>query len=144
MSSIPLVDLAAQRAAVATEVAQGWQEVLDRTAFIGGPKVVAFENEYAEFIGAAHCVATANGTDAIEVALRALGVDHGDECILPANTFVATAEAVRRTGAVPVLVDCVDDGTYLIDTSAVDELSHRAPGRSYRSTCMDRRRQSTR
>lgn len=120
MSSIPLVDLAAQRAAVATEVAQGWQEVLDRTAFIGGPKVVAFENEYAEFIGAAHCVATANGTDAIEVALRALGVDHGDECILPANTFVATAEAVRRTGAVPVLVDCVDDGTYLIDTSAVE------------------------
>jgi dTDP-4-amino-4,6-dideoxygalactose transaminase len=61
----------------------------------------------------------ANGTDAIEIALRALGVGHGDECILPANTFVATAEAVCRTGARPVLVDCVGDATYLIDTGAV-------------------------
>jgi dTDP-4-amino-4,6-dideoxygalactose transaminase len=62
----------------------------------------------------------ANGTDAIEIALRALGVAHGDECILPANTFIATAEAVSRAGATPVLVDCADDGTYLIDTDAVE------------------------
>ena len=61
----------------------------------------------------------ANGTDAIEVALRALGVGSGDECILPANTFIATAEAVSRSGATPVLVDCADDGTYLINTEAV-------------------------
>ena len=61
----------------------------------------------------------ANGTDAIEIALRALGVGRGDECILPANTFVATAEAVSRAGATPVLVDCADDGTYLIDADAV-------------------------
>ena len=66
-----------------------------------------------------HCVATANGTDAIEIALRALGVGYGDECILPANTFIATAEAVSRAGATPVLVDCADDGTYLIDVDAV-------------------------
>jgi dTDP-4-amino-4,6-dideoxygalactose transaminase len=62
----------------------------------------------------------ANGTDAIEIALRALGVGAGDECILPANTFIATAEAVCRAGATPVLVDCADDGTYLIDTAAVE------------------------
>jgi len=119
VTSIPLVDLSAQHAAVADEVAEGWREVLTRTAFIGGPQVAAFEREYAEFIGVPHCVAMANGTDAIEIALRALGVGPGDECILPANTFIATAEAVCRAGARPVLVDCADDDTYLIDTEAV-------------------------
>ena len=83
MTSIPLVDLSAQHAAVADEVAAGWQEVLARTAFIGGPQVAAFEREYAEFIGVPHCVGVANGTDAIEIALRALGIGHGDECITP-------------------------------------------------------------
>jgi dTDP-4-amino-4,6-dideoxygalactose transaminase len=120
VTSIPLVDLSAQHAAVAAEVAQGWQEVLARAAFIGGPQVAAFEREYAEFSQVRHCVAMANGTDAIEIALRALGVGYGDECILPANTFVATAEAVCRAGATPVLVDCSDDGTYLIDSDAVE------------------------
>jgi dTDP-4-amino-4,6-dideoxygalactose transaminase len=116
---IPLVDLAAQHATVAEEVAKGWQQVLARTAFIGGPQVAAFEDEFAEFTGAGHCVAVGNGTDAIEIALRALGVGPGDECIIPANTFVATAEAVCRAGAVPILADCADDGTYLVDTAAV-------------------------
>ena len=120
MISVQLVDLSAQHAAVADEVAAGWQEVLAQTAFIGGPQVAAFEREYAEFIRVPHCVAMGNGTDAIEIALRALGIGHGDECILPANTFIATAEAVSRAGATPVLVDCADDGTYLIDTDAIE------------------------
>ena len=119
MTAIPLVDLAAQHAAVAAEVADGWQQVLEHTAFVGGPQVAAFETEYAAFTGARHCVGVANGTDAIEMALRALGVRPGDECILPANTFIATAGAVWRAGATPVLVDCADDPTYLIDTDAV-------------------------
>ena len=105
MNQIPLVDLGAQHAAVAEEVAEGWQQVLARTAFIDGPQVAAFENEYAAFIGTRHCVGMGNGTDAIEIALRALGIGAGDECILPANTFIATAEAVCRAGATPVLVD---------------------------------------
>lgn len=117
---IPLVDLAAQHTAVADEVADGWRDVLERTAFIGGPQVAAFEDEYAAFAQAGHCVAVGNGTDAIEIALRALGVGPGQECILPANTFIATAEAVCRTGATPVLVDCGDDDTYLIDPDAVE------------------------
>jgi dTDP-4-amino-4,6-dideoxygalactose transaminase len=117
---IPLVDLAAQHTVVAEEVARGWRDVLARTAFIGGPEVAAFEAEYATFTTSPHCVGVANGTDAIEVALRALGVGPGDECILPANTFIATAEAVCRAGAMPVLVDCADDDTYLIDTDAVE------------------------
>ena len=119
MTSIPFVDLMAQHSAVADEVADGWRDVVAQTAFIGGPQVAAFEREYAEFVGVPHCVGTANGTDALEIALRALGIGHDDECILPANTFIATAEAVSRAGARPVLVDCVD-GTYLIDTDAVE------------------------
>src|SRR5260370_20516267 len=119
MQNIPLVDLAAQREEVAEEVAAGWQSVLAQTAFIGGPQVRTFESEYAAFIGTRHCVGVANGTDAIEIALRALGVGAGDECILPANTFIATAEAVSRAGATPVLVDSADDVTYLIDPSSV-------------------------
>jgi dTDP-4-amino-4,6-dideoxygalactose transaminase len=119
MSDIPLVDLAAQHAVVADEIARGWADVLARTAYIDGPQVAAFEREYAAFSAARHCVGVANGTDAIEIALRSLGVGPGDECILPANTFIATAEAVCRAGATPVLADCADDGTYLIDASAV-------------------------
>jgi dTDP-4-amino-4,6-dideoxygalactose transaminase len=120
MTSIPLVDLAVQHAAVAEEVAEGWRQVLAKTSFIAGPQVAAFESEYAAFAGAQHCVGVANGTDAIEIALRALGIGPGDECILPANTFIATAEAVARAGATPVLVDCADDGTYLIDVAAAE------------------------
>lgn len=120
MSTIPLVDLAAQHSAVAEDVAAGWAEVLSRTAFIGGPQVADFEGEYAKFTDAANCIAVANGTDAVEIALRALGVEPGDECILPANTFIATAEAVVRAGAVPVLADIADDDSYLLDVNAAD------------------------
>ena len=119
MNPIPLVDLSSQHATVAAEVLEGWHRVLDATAFIGGPQVGEFEREYAAFIGIRHCVGMANGTDAIEIALRALGVGPGDECILPANTFIATAEAVRRVGALPVLIDCADDDTYLMEADAV-------------------------
>lgn len=104
---------------VATEVLEGWRQVLDVAAFVGGPQVAEFEREYAAHIGIRHCVGVANGTDAIEIALRALGVGPGDECILPANTFIATAEAVHRAGAAVVLVDCADDGSYLMDAAAV-------------------------
>src|SRR4030088_2531057 len=96
MTGIPLADLAAQHDQVAEEVAAGWAQVLKATSFIGGPQVAAFEAEFAEFVGVAHCVGVGNGTDALEFALRALRVGHGDECVLPANTFVATAEAVAR------------------------------------------------
>jgi dTDP-4-amino-4,6-dideoxygalactose transaminase len=118
MTEIPLVDLAAQHAVIAEEVTQGWQEVLARTAFIGGPPVAAFEREFAAFTGVSDCIAVANGTDAIELALRAGGIGSGDEVILPANSFIATAEAVWRTGGIPVLVDCADDDTYLMDMAA--------------------------
>jgi dTDP-4-amino-4,6-dideoxygalactose transaminase len=114
---IPLVDLAAAHAEIAEEVQAGFAEVLARTAFVGGPAVGEFEHEYADFGGVAHCVGVANGTDAVELALRAVGVGPGDEVIVPVNTFAATAEAVARTGAAPVFVDC-DPHSYLIDVPA--------------------------
>jgi dTDP-4-amino-4,6-dideoxygalactose transaminase len=117
MSKIPLVDLGAAHAEVAQEVEVGFKRVLEYTAFVGGEEVASFEREYAAFGGVAHCVGVANGTDALELAFRAVGVGAGDEVILPANTFIATAEAVARVGARPVLVD-MDPDTYLIDTDA--------------------------
>jgi dTDP-4-amino-4,6-dideoxygalactose transaminase len=114
---IPLVDLQAAHAEVAEEVDLGFKRILAATAFVGGEEVAAFEREYAAFTGVPHCVGVANGTDALELALRALGVGPGAEVILPANTFVATAEAVARAGARPVLVD-MDPASYLIDTTA--------------------------
>jgi dTDP-4-amino-4,6-dideoxygalactose transaminase len=117
MPPIPLVDLASAHAEVSAEVAAGFERVLRTTAFVGGADVAGFEQAYAAFGGVRHCVGVANGTDALELALRAVGVRAGDEALLPANTFVATAEAVARTGARPVFVDC-DERTGLMDVSA--------------------------
>jgi dTDP-4-amino-4,6-dideoxygalactose transaminase len=116
--SIPLVDLAAQHAEIADEVATGVAEVFATTAFIGGKPVGEFELAYAEATEVAHCIGVANGTDALELALRGVGVRPGGEVILPANTFIATAEAVSRIGAIPVLVD-VDPNYLLIDPNQV-------------------------
>jgi dTDP-4-amino-4,6-dideoxygalactose transaminase len=117
MNRIPLVDLGMAHEEVAEEILLGFHRVLSGGVYVGGPEVQAFEREYAAFCGVPHCVGVANGTDALELALRALGVGPGREVILPANTFIATAEAVVRTGARPVLVDC-DPASYLIDVDA--------------------------
>lgn len=93
-------------------------DVLADASFIGGAAVGQFEEAYAAFLGARHCVGVANGTDALELALRAGGVTPGGEVVLPANTFIATAEAVSRIGAVPVPVD-VDPDYLLMDPDAV-------------------------
>ena len=118
VAPIPLVDLAVQHAQVADEVQAGWARVVAAGSFIGGPDVAAFESEFAAFSGVGHVVGVANGTDALELALRARGVCPGDDVVVPANTFVATAEAVSRVGARPVLVDC-DPDHLLIDPSDV-------------------------
>jgi dTDP-4-amino-4,6-dideoxygalactose transaminase len=118
--SIPLVDLASQQAEIDEEVKTGLAEVFATTAFIGGKQVAEFERAYAEATDVAHCIGVANGTDALELALRAAGVTARGEVILPANTFIATAEAVSRIGATPVLVD-VDPEYLLIDPERVAE-----------------------
>jgi dTDP-4-amino-4,6-dideoxygalactose transaminase len=118
--SVPLVDLAAQNREIADEIAPQLREVLESGAFIGGPAVTEFEAEYAEFVGVDHVVGVGNGTDALELALRAIDVVARDEVIIPANTFIATAEAVSRIGAVPVPVD-VDPDYLLIDPLLVEK-----------------------
>src|SRR4051812_29532989 len=98
-SFVPLVDLSLQHAEVAGDIGAGLDRVLSSGAFVLGPDVTAFEQEFAAYSRARHCVGVANGTDAVELALRAVGVEPGDEVILPANTFIATAGAVMRAGA---------------------------------------------
>ena len=115
---IPLVDLGFQHRAIAEEVRAGFDSVMARTNFIGGPDVEAFEEAFARYCTARHCVGVANGTDAIELLLRAHGLGAGDEVIVPANTFVATVEAVVRAGATPVLAD-VDPVHLLLDPGSV-------------------------
>ena len=114
---IPLVDLAAQHDQVRDEVAAGWARVVETGAFIDGPDVQAFETELAAFSGAAHAIGCASGTDALEIALKAAGVEPGDGVIVPANTFAATAEAVVRMGATVEFAD-VDPDTMLLDADA--------------------------
>ncbi|MFF4651250.1 DegT/DnrJ/EryC1/StrS family aminotransferase [Streptomyces sp. NPDC001380] len=118
---VPLVDLQAAHAEVADEVREGFDRVLAAGAYVKGPDVAAFEEEYAALCGTRHCVGTANGTDAVELALRALELPPGGGVVLPANTFVATAEAVVRAGLRPVLVDA-DPEHLLTDPARVAEV----------------------
>jgi len=117
--NVPFLDLAAQQAEIADDVLPVWQRIFASAAFIGGSEVAAFEQEYAAYIGVGHVIGVSNGTDALELAYRAVGVQAGDEVIMPANTFIATAEAASRIGAVPVFVD-VDDEYLLMDPDAVE------------------------
>jgi dTDP-4-amino-4,6-dideoxygalactose transaminase len=87
--------------------------------FILGPEVAAFEEAFAEFCGVAHCIGAGNGTDAIELAIRSLGLRPGDQVVLPANTFIATALAPLRAGVSVKLVDCLP-GSYLMDPEKVE------------------------
>jgi dTDP-4-amino-4,6-dideoxygalactose transaminase len=112
--TIPLVDLRAEHDEIADEVQSGWARVVDRTSFILGDEGRTFEREFSAFCGLRHCAAVANGTDALEIALRACGIGVGDEVIIPANSFVASALAVLRAGATPVLAD-VDSERLLLD-----------------------------
>ncbi|MCP3958326.1 MAG: DegT/DnrJ/EryC1/StrS family aminotransferase [bacterium] len=118
---IPLVDLKAQYASIQAEIDAAVAAVISDTAFVGGRYVAAFEQAFAGFCEAPHAVGCGNGTDALELALEALGVGPGHEVILPSHTFFASAEAVLRVGATPVFAD-VEEGGFLIDTEAIPAL----------------------
>lgn len=124
---IPLVDLGIQHRRIADEIRPALDAVLEATAFVKGPAVEAFEREFAAYVGTDHCVGVANGTDALELALRAVGVGTGDRVVLPVNTFIASAEAVVRAGATPVLVDCEPDHQLIdVDRAVAAAGAHRA------------------
>ncbi len=118
MSKIPLIDLKAQYLSIQPEIDAAIRRVIETTAFINGPDVAAFEQEFAQFCGAEHAVGVASGTVALQFALQACGVGAGDEVIVPAHTFCATAEAVVHVRARPVFVD-IDPHTYTIAPDAV-------------------------
>jgi dTDP-4-amino-4,6-dideoxygalactose transaminase len=115
---VPFSDLAAAHREVGGEILRGLERMFESSAYILGPAVAEFERAFAAFAQVGHCVGVASGTDALELSLRALGIGPGDEVILPANTFIATALAVARAGAKPVLVDC-DERYLLLDPEKV-------------------------
>ena len=119
---VPFLDLSGTTEEVRDLVEAGWREVIGSNRFIGGPAVAAFEREWAAYCGVRHAVGVANGTDALHWTLRALGVGPGDDVILPANTFVATAEAVVLAGARPRFAD-VDAGTLLLTPESVEAVT---------------------
>jgi dTDP-4-amino-4,6-dideoxygalactose transaminase len=114
---IPLVDVKAQYEPFIPELRARLAEVLESGRFIFGPEVEAFEREAAAYLGVPHAIGVANGTDALVLALEAMGVERGDEVICPAFTFYATAEAIARVGAIPVFVD-IDPTTLNLDPAA--------------------------
>lgn len=116
-ATIPLVNLRRQYERLAPEIDRAIRDVCVRGDFILGRAVATFEEAFAEYVGARHCIGVASGTDALHLILRGLGVGPADEAILPANTFISTAQAVWACGATPVLVDC-DERTATIDVAA--------------------------
>jgi len=115
---VPFVDLKAQHKPIQQELDLAIQDVIDSTAFVLGPAVQDFESDFAQYLGVDHAVGTNNGTTALQLALLALGVGRGDEVIVPAQTFIATAEAVVHTGARPVFVDVLES-TACMDPAAL-------------------------
>jgi dTDP-4-amino-4,6-dideoxygalactose transaminase len=117
---VPFVDLRAQHEEVRQQIDAAIRDVLDTSAFIGGPRVETFERNYAAYCQTAHAVACANGTDALKLALMAAGVKAGDEVITTPHTFIATIEAIRLIGAHPVFVD-IDPTTYNLSPDRLAE-----------------------
>lgn len=109
MTQIPMIDLKANLAGIRAEIDEAIARVLDSSAFVLGPELEAFEREFASASGARHGIGVADGTDALHLSLRALGVGKGDEVIVPGLSFFATAEAVVHAGAKPVFVDVEPD-----------------------------------
>jgi len=116
---VPMVDLREQYQSLKGEIDASLADVLDRTHFIMGENVGAFEREAAAYLGAAHAIGCANGTDALHLAMLALGLGPGDEVITTPFTFIATAEAIAYVGATPVFVD-IDQRTYNLDIARVE------------------------
>ncbi len=118
--NIQLVDLKAQYETIRHDIDAAIKDVVSETAFIGGQRIAKFEDSFARFCGTKNCIGVGNGTDALFIALKTLGIGSGDEVITVANSFIATSEAITQTGARVVFVD-IDPKTYNIDTDKIEE-----------------------
>jgi dTDP-4-amino-4,6-dideoxygalactose transaminase len=116
---IPFVDLHRQYKSIQTEIDQVIQDVIKDTAFIGGKRVTEFESEFANWLGVKHCIGCANGTDSIEILLKAMNIGPGDEVLVPAISWISTSEAVSSVGATPIFID-IDEETYTIDVTKIE------------------------
>jgi len=116
---IPCLDLKGQHKQVKKEIFDAFERVYENTAFSGGPFVAEFEKAFAEYSGTSYCVGVSNGTTALHLSMLTLGIGSGDEVIIPANTFIATAWGVSHAGATPVFVDC-DPDTWEIDATKIE------------------------
>jgi dTDP-4-amino-4,6-dideoxygalactose transaminase len=114
---IKFLDLAAQYRSIQADIDRAIAVVIAESAFIGGRHLAAFEAQFAQFVGASHCIGVGNGTDALEVAIEALSLPPGSEVIVPGNTFIASAEAVTRSGHRVVFAD-VDRDSYVLDVAS--------------------------
>ena len=123
--AVPFVDLGAQYRTIQAEIDEAIRAVIAGNAFVLGPAVERFETDFAQYLGVDHVVGTSNGTTALQLSLLALGVGPGDEVILPAHTFIATAEAVSHVGARPVLVDVREDSGNLDPDLLADAVTSR-------------------
>lgn len=117
---VPLLDLRNQYFELKEESDALWHDVMSNTAYIGGPRVANLEKEIADYVGVKHCIACANGTDALFLIFEALGLKRGDEVITTPWTFFATIETITHLGATPVMVD-IDPDTYNIDPEKIRE-----------------------
>ncbi|MCK5704603.1 MAG: DegT/DnrJ/EryC1/StrS family aminotransferase, partial [Cyclobacteriaceae bacterium] len=118
--NIPFVDLKSQYKSIKNEIDPVIFDVISNGAFIGGAYHKNFETAFAKFCNAKHCVGVGNGTDALFIALKTLGIKEGDEVITVANSFIATSEAITMTGAKVVFVD-INPQTYNIDVKKIEE-----------------------
>jgi UDP-2-acetamido-2-deoxy-ribo-hexuluronate aminotransferase len=121
MTPIRMVDLQSQYLKIKEEINKAISEVIESTAFIKGPQVSKFERELEKYLGVKHVITCANGTDALMIALMALGLKSGDEVITPTFTFIATVETIAFLGLKPILAD-VDQATFNIDCSKLEKL----------------------
>jgi len=116
---IPLVDLKIQYQTIKTKIDMAIANVIEDSAFIGGKYVQAFEEAFKSYVGVSYCIGCANGTDALEISLKALGIGSGDEVIVPAHTWISTAESVTTIGAKPIFVDTISN-LYTINVNHIE------------------------
>jgi len=117
---VPFLDLKAQYQSIKPEMDEAIKNIIDNTAFIGGKALADFNSNFAEYVGTKHAIGVGNGTDALIIALKAMGIKKGDEVLVPANSFIATSEAVTAAAGKVVFVDCHPD-YYTIDVTKIEE-----------------------